>query len=140
VDEMLNELTRGIGAELGKKIRIAYYEKKKYISSDGVFKAIHSEKQPIIWDLLALSIFHEFVIGPLHGSNNFLLKSKKYGVKSINMGSYKIDGQSNAELVKITKAFFAIMKSYNIEIGQLSISSTHEFVVNNAELINKWQS
>lgn len=138
MNEMLIALTKGIGVELGKKIRIAYYEKKKFILKDDIYKQISIKKQPLMLDLLALAIFHEFAIGPMHGSNHFFSSSKRYGVTNINMGSYKIDNKFNKQLLKITKSFFAIMKKYNIEIHQLSISSIHEFLEKNVTFVNKW--
>lgn len=140
MDEMLVALTKGIGAELGKKIRFSYYDKKKLIQKDGIYKDLPENKKPLMLDLLALSMFHEFVIGPMHGSNNFFSSTKKYGLKSINLGSYKIDEEFNKQTLAITKSFFAIMSEYNIEIHQLSVPSPHEFLIKNIEFILKWQN
>ncbi|MFH7326421.1 hypothetical protein [Desulfurivibrio sp. C05AmB] len=139
MDEMLIALTKGIGAELGKKIRITYYEKKRFLLKDDLYNEIKQEKQPLMLDLLALGVFHELAIGPIHGSNNFFSASKKFGVTNINMGSYKIDDQSNKQTLAITKSFFAIMEEYNIGIHQLSIPSVHEFLEKNVEFVRKWQ-
>ena len=138
MDEMINLLTKGIGIELSKKIRIAYYEKKKIIVKHESYNKISKKKHPLVLDLLALGIFHEFVIGPMHGSNNFLRSTEKYGVKSIIMGNYKLDSQFNKETAIITKAFFAIIKKYNIEINQLSIPSVNEFLEGNMEYFDRW--
>lgn len=139
MDEMLIALTRGIGAELGKKIRFAYYEKKRVVLNNILYKQISQDKQPIILDLLALGLFHEYAIGPIHGSNNFYSATRRYGVKSIKMGSYDIDNKSNKKTLAITKSFFAIMADYNVEISQLSIPSIQEFIKNNIEFVNKCQ-
>ena len=113
---------------------------KKIILKHDIYNEISQEKQPLMLDLLALGIFHEFAIGPMHGSNNFFSSSKRYGVKSISMGSYKIDNQFNKKTLAITKSFFAIMGEYDIEINQLSIPSIHEFLEKNVEFVNKWQN
>jgi hypothetical protein len=139
MDEMLLALTRGIGVELSKKVRFSYYEKKRLVLSDDLYKSMYSKKQTLMLDLLALAIFHEYAIGPLHGSNNFFSQTKRYGVRSINMGSYNIDKKFNKKTTSITKTFFAIMSEYNIEIHQLSIPSIHEFLQKNIEFIDKWQ-
>ena len=71
MDEMLVALTRGIGAELGKKIRFSYYDKKKIIEKDDIYRKLPTPQKLSVFDLLALAMFHEFVIGPMHGSNIF---------------------------------------------------------------------
>jgi hypothetical protein len=139
MDEMLMALTRGIGADLGKKVRFAYYEKKRLIVNDEIFKECQEYQQSLIFDLLALAMFHEFAIGPMHGSNNFYSSTKKYGVKRISLGSFNIDDEFNKQTLLITKSFFAIMSEYNIEIHQLSVSSPHEFLVKNRDFILRWQ-
>jgi hypothetical protein len=139
IDEMLVALTRGIGAELGKKIRFSYYEKKRLIQNDDIYRACQENEKSLFLDLLALAIFHEFAIGPMHGSNNFYSSTKKYGVNSISLGSFKVDDEFNKQTLAITKAFFSIMSEYNIEINQLSVSSPHEFLINNRDFILEWQ-
>jgi hypothetical protein len=108
------------------------------IVDDDIYREIIEDKKPLMLDLLALAIFHEFAIGPMHGSNNFFSSTRKYGVTGINLGSYKIDNDFNKQTLDITKSFFAIMSDYNIEIHQLSVSSPHEFLEKNREFIAKW--
>lgn len=132
---MINSLTNGLGAELGKKVRISFYNKERILKQHDSFHNFTSNQKDLFVDLLALSIFHDFAIGPLHGSINFMNYTKKYGVKSIGMGSYKFDEKMKKISQGITKGFFEILKKYNIEIYQLNIGSIAEFIKTNKKFV-----
>lgn len=134
---MINSLTNGLGAELGKKVRISFYNKERILKQHDSFQSFTSNQKDLFVDLLALSIFHDFAIGPLHGSINFMNSTKKYGVKSIGMGSYKFDSKMKKISLGITKGFFEILKKYNIEIYQLNIGSIAEFIETNKKFVIK---
>lgn len=133
-NDMLNALTYGLGAELGKKIRIAYFEKERVLNRHEVYREFHIKQRQLYLDLLALSVFYQYAIGPLHGSVEFMNNTKKYGVKSIGMGTYKFDSKMKKISSGITSGFFSILEKYEIEVTQLLIGSTAEFIENN----KKW--
>lgn len=135
--EMLNSLTYGLGADLGKKIRLSFYEKEKVLAKHDLYKEFNASQKQLYKDLLALSVFHQYAIGPLHGSVEFMKNTKKYGVKSINMGSYKFDDKMRKTSLGITKGFFEILEKYQINIAQLNAGSINEFIENNLQYVIK---
>lgn len=135
--EMLNSLTYGLGADLGKKIRLSFYEKERVLLKHDLYKKLNSPQKQLYQDLLALSVFHQYAIGPLHGSVEFMKNTKKYGVKSIDMGSYKFDDKMRKISLGITKGFFEILEKYQISVTQLTFGSINEFIENNSQYVKK---
>lgn len=133
-NEMLNALTYGLGAELGKKIRLAYFEKERFLSKHEKYLEFPPTHRQRYLDLLALSVFYQYAIGPLHGSVEFLNNTKRYGVESIGMGTYKFDSKMKKISSGITSGFLGILEKYEIEVTQLIIGSITEFIKNN----EKW--
>ncbi|PLX99509.1 MAG: hypothetical protein C0623_09250 [Desulfuromonas sp.] len=76
-NEMIDALTKGIGAELGKPIRISFYEKEKLLIKNSAFQQCQGWQKQLITDMAALSIFNQLVILPYHGAGNFYTDSKK---------------------------------------------------------------
>ena len=134
---MLNSLTYGLGAELGKKIRISYYDKENLILKHSLYQDFDGHQKESIKDLLALSIFYQYAIGPLHGSVEFMDNTKQYGVKSIGFGSYKFGEKMKKISMGITKGFYEILANHRIEISQLDVSSITEFIKINSQYITR---
>lgn len=134
---MINALTYGLGAELGKKIRLAYFEKERFLENHDSYLKFKLEEKLLYKDILALSVFHQYAIGPLHGSAEFMNSTKQYGVKSIAMGSFKFDAKMRKISLGITKAFFDILLKYQISIEQLNVGSTSEFIEINRAWVSK---
>lgn len=139
MNEMINILTKGIGAELWKPIRISYYDKKRSIDVFLKNKKTPESTRNIIYDLLALTVFHDKVIIPLHGSNNFMENAEKFSIESVSMGTYSIDKEHSRISEKCVKHFFAIMSSYDISIASLTFSGAKEFVDSSLSIINDWK-
>lgn len=135
--KMIDLITYGLGADLGKKIRLSFYNKERLLVKNDLFREVEQTQQDAFIDLLALSIFYEYAIGPLHGSVEFMNGTKQYGVKSINMGTYKYDDKMKKISIGITKGFYEILERYNIEISQLNIGSISEFIHSNIEYVSR---
>lgn len=127
MDEMINALTKGIGADLYKPIRMAYYDKKRALEKNEAYKSCAAEMQQFLLDVMALSIFNQQVITPLHGASNFASGTRQYGVKRVRMASYDLDRKFYSDVDQITKQFFAITKKYDLPIEHLHVSSLSEF-------------
>ncbi len=127
-NEMIDALTRGIGIELGKPIRIAFYEKEKLLIKNSAFQQCTGWQKQLITDMAALSIFNQSVILPYYGAGNFYSDSKKAGVTRIRVGSEHIDKDFISSASKITRQFFAIISEYEIDINHLHISNISNFV------------
>ncbi|BCV33568.1 hypothetical protein [Shewanella algae] len=127
-NEMIDALTRGIGVELGKPIRIAFFEKEKLFMKNAAFQQCTIWQKQLITDMAALSIFNQSVILPYHGASNFYSDSKKAGVTRVRVGSQHIDREFIGSSSKITRQFFAIISEYDIDINHLHISNISDFV------------
>ena len=91
MNEMIDALTKGIGMELSKPMRISYYDKKRYLEKNDSYQNCSDQIKQYLIDVLALSIFYQHIIVPLHGSINFATGTKSYGVKRVRMGDYHLD-------------------------------------------------
>jgi len=128
MDEMIDALTRDIGIELVKPIRISYYDKKRFLEKNENYKNSPDDMKQFLIDMMAMSIFNQQVIVPLYGAINFGSDTKKYGVEQVKMGSYMLDHNFYSEVNETTKQFYAITKKYGIAIESLQIPSINEFV------------
>ena len=140
MDEMLKILTKGIGTDLWKPIRMSYYDKRRSVDKILKQRKTPDNKRDIIYDLLALTVFHDKAIIPMHGSINFMGNARKYDVNSISMGHYKIDEDHNSISEKCVKQFFAIMSSFDIPISILTFSNSKEFVNASLKAIDEWKN
>lgn len=136
MDEMINILTRGIGIELVKPIRISYYDKKRYLEKDENYKNNTDDIKQFLIDMMAMSVFNQQVIVPLYGASNFGSATKEYGVKQVRMGSYMLDNNFYSEVDETTKQFYAITREYGIAIESLHISSISEFIEKWLKVVN----
>ncbi|MFV8834750.1 hypothetical protein ACNSTU_07255 [Aquisalimonas sp. APHAB1-3] len=127
-NEMLEALTRGIGAEVGKPIRVSFFEKERFIKQNEAFQKCAAWRKQLILDVAALSIFHQLIILPYHGAANFYADSKRSGVSRIRMGSQHLDREFVSVASRITRQFFAITKEFQIDVNHLHISNIAEFV------------
>lgn len=100
------------------------------------FQNSSSEAKQFIIDVMAMAIFNQHIIVPLHGAANFGTGTKQYGVKRIRMGNYHLDREFYGSVNGITKQFFAIARAYGIELERLNISSTTKFVDQWLEVIS----
>lgn len=128
MNEMINALTKGIGVDLYKPIRISYYNNKSILEKNSKFQRSSKNKKNFLIDVMALSIFNQHAIIPLHGSANFASGTKNYGVTRIRMGTYHLDKEFYTAVNKITRQFYAIIRSYGLHVEQLHIASIKEFV------------
>lgn len=126
--EMINTLTSGLGADLGRPIRRNYLQAESALRKHDSFVSLTPEKKQFAFDLLAITVFHAHVIVPLHCSANFLTSNRKFGVKQVKMSNYMLGTDHCIQVNAITKTFFAIMKAYGIDIVDLHIESTSEFI------------
>ena len=138
MEEMIKTLTKGIGSELGKPIRMSYYNKKRFVDKALTEFNVSDTVRNLVYDILALTIFHDSIIIPLHGSIHFMDSAKKYGVSQISMGSYKLGKEHNQASDKCVKQFFAILSSFDIDIALLTFSNAKDFVSSTLEVIKKW--
>ena len=125
---MIDALTKGLGVELGKPIRIAFYEKEKLLKMNNAFQECTNWQKQLIIDMAALSIFNQLIILPYHGTDNFYKGSKSMGVTRIRVGSQHIDKEFIGSVSQITRQFFAIISEYELDINHLHISSISDFV------------
>jgi len=130
-DEVLRILTNGIGAELGKPIRLSYYQLKEKLltrinKSENL--TIDEENIQIILDVIALSVFHQNIITPFYGSNNFIERLENFNVKSISIGTYSLVADDKRKISTCTKAFYAILKKVGLSPTNLAISTIDNFV------------
>jgi|GEM_PF-1820544 len=84
--------------------------------------------QLFMTDMLALAIFHQRVIMPLHGAGNFYTGTKKLGVKQIAIGTEKWNRSYFLETAKIAGRFFAITQEFGIDTNKLNVSSLADFI------------
>lgn len=127
-NEMLEALTRGIGAEVGKPVRMSFFEKERFIKQNEAFQRCAAWRKQLILDAAALSIFHQLVILPYHGATNFYTDSKKSGISRIRMGTQHLDREFVSIASKVTRQFFAITQEFQIHVEHLHISNIAEFV------------
>ncbi len=135
MEEMINLLTRGIGAELYKPLRISYYNKKRFLEKNDKFQKSSKRNKQFIIDVMALSIFNQKIILPYHGAANFAAGSKAYGVTRVRMASYHLDKEFYVAAKKITSQFYAITYNYGLRVEHLHISSISEFVDHCLEVV-----
>ncbi len=128
MDEMINSLTKGIGIELYKPLRISYYNKKRFLEKNDHFQKSTERNKQFLIDIMALSIFNQQIILPFHGAANFAAGTKSYGVTRVRMASYHLDKEFYVLANNVTHQFFAITKNYGLSIENLHISSISVFV------------
>jgi len=133
-DELLKILTCGLGASLGKPIRIRYYELKKMLfQNDYAEVMLDRENVQIAVDMIALSVYYQYLIVPFYGSDNFLKNLTTRGVTSIAMGQYSLGSEERQRIEKCTKAFYVVMKKIGLSPSNLAISDTRDIL----SVINK---
>lgn len=128
MDEMIDALTTGIGVELGRPLRLSYYQLKQRLQQNEKFQAANDDEKVALVDLLALSIFHHQVIVAFHGANNFRQGSRQLGVEDVRVGGKNLGKDFFIQSDKVLKAFFAIVSGYGIAIEKLHVSTINEFV------------
>ena len=128
MDEMINTLTKGIGAQLGRPIRKDYFTQKEIILRRESWRSASEQRQQFTIDMLALSVFQRVVLVPLHGSSNFFEGVNRLGATSIAIGkdTFGIEHQKVASAA--VRMFFAITKAYEIEISELNVSDIDRFI------------
>lgn len=127
MDEMIDALTKGIGVEVGRPLRLSYYQLKQRLQKSENYQQSDDDVKIALFDLLALSIFHHQVIVPFYGANNFRQGSRQLGIKDVRVGGKNLGQEFFALSDKIPKAFFAIVSSYGIAIEKLHVSTISEF-------------
>lgn len=140
MDEMINALTLGLGPELGKTIRFRYYEQKRRALNSGLAAHWGSYEYGLLCDFIALAVFHESVIVPLHGSLNFMEFSSKLGVSQVRMGEYSIDQDHTQSAEAAVKQFFGILKEYEIDTGLLSLGDMEAYLRYVNSRIHEWRA
>lgn len=134
MDEMIQALTHGTGALLGKEVRVSFFEQKRALERVQAFQNLEEHQKTLLIDLLALSVFHQLVILPLHGSLNFMRDTQRLGVSSVVMGSYSLDASFVSTDEAITKSFFAILKKYGINVSTLRPQPIDRFIKSALEM------
>lgn len=125
---MITALTRGIGAELYKPLRIQYWNWKKTFINNISYRQSNEMVKLFLHDVLALSLFNQYVMTPIYGASNFTEESSQMGVTRVRMGSHHIDKKFTETTEGITKQFYAINKNYGLKVEQLHIASANEFI------------
>jgi len=125
---MIDALTNGIGAEIGRPTRLSYYQMKQRLEQNDKYRFSDGDTQVALVDLLALSIFHHQVIVPLYGINNFRRGSRQLGVRDVRVGGENLGREFFAKSDTIPKAFFSIVNDYGINVEMLHVSTVSEFV------------
>lgn len=127
-DEVLKILTNGLGVELGKPIRIRYYDLKKrlFYNDYAESRLDNKENIQIALDLIALSIYYQNLIVPFYGSLKFYDKLTNFDVNSIAMGAYSFNSEDRNRMETCTKAFFSIMKKVRLSPSDLVISDVKD--------------
>lgn len=126
--DMIDALTMGIGAELGRPIRWQFFQQRQMLERNASFSELSRRRQQFAVDLLALAIFHGEIILPLHGSANFLAGTRKLGVSQVRLGSSYFTKLDSEQVTKITRQFFALVSSYGLQIAQLTFTSPDELI------------
>lgn len=127
MDEMIDALTKGIGGEIGRPLRLSYYQLKQRLQQNEKYQTSGDDVKITLLDLLALSIFHHQVIVPFYGANNFRQGSRQLGIKDVRVGGKNLGKEFFALSDKIPKAFFAIVSDYGIAVEKLHVSTISEF-------------
>jgi len=140
MDEMINALTKGIGVEQYKPIRISYNVLKDILFKDPKFNNCTDDIKQFLVDVLALSIFHQHVIIPFHGASNFISGAREYGAEKVKMAGYVLDRDFYDEADKITKSFFVITKKYGLPIEKLHVSSVNTFIEDWLKIVKDYGS
>lgn len=125
---MIEALTKGIGVEVGRPLRLSYYQLKQRLQQNKKYQASDHDTKIALVDLLALSIFHHQVIVPLYGANNFRQGSRQLGIEDVRVGGKNLGKDFFVLSNKIPKAFFAIVSGYGITVEKLHVSTIGDFV------------
>lgn len=131
MDEMINLLTKGIGADLYKPLRISYYKFRDSLLNNVNYKKSSAREKQFLIDVLALSIFNQKVVLPFHGAANFAEGTKSMGVKRVRMATYHLDREFYQAANQVTRQYYAITKKFGLDVEDLYFSSNSEFV-------NRW--
>lgn len=127
MDAMIDALTKGIGVEVGRPLRLSYFQLKRRLQQNEKYQQSDDGDKIALLDLLALSIFHHQVIVPFYGANNFHQGSRHLGIKDVRLGGKNLGKEFFALSDKIPKAFFAIVNSYGIAVEKLHVSTIGDF-------------
>jgi hypothetical protein len=128
MNEMIDALTRGIGVDLYRPMRISFYNKKRFLEKNEKYLKSPDNIKQFLIDVVALSIFNHQVIIPLSGATNFLTGTKSYRVTKVRMGTYYLDKDFSITTNKIINQFYSITNSYGLKMDSLYVSSIDEFV------------
>lgn len=128
--EMVETLTVGIGAELGRKVRLSFFTLAERLMKYERFITMERPIQQMTLDLLALSIFYNEIICPLEGSQSFLLFIEKANASHIRIGSDKLTDQFAKRARNCVSVFYSILNRYKIPNNLLSFSSLNSFLEN----------
>lgn len=127
MDAMIDALTKGIGVEVGRPLRLSYFQLKQRLQQNEKYQGSDDHVKIALLDLLALSIFHHQVIVPFYGANNFRQGSRQLGIKDVRVGGKNLGKEFFALSDKIPKAFFKIVSDYGIAVEKLHVSTISEF-------------
>jgi hypothetical protein len=135
MDEMVNALTSGIGSELGRTIRLKYYDQKRRAFNHMLTSKWGEQESTLLCDLIALAVFYELIIVPLQGSLNFMEFTASFGVSQVRMGEYTVGTHHIQSAGSAVKQFFGILGEYQINSGALALGDMDTFLQNVSSLI-----
>lgn len=127
---MLQALTDGIGADLGRPIRASFFELFGRLKKHERFLALETLEQQQLVDLLALSIFYNHVIVPLESGSSLLSLVRMADATHIRLGRDKLTPKLAARFRACAWAFLDIIRQQNIPKELLSFPTLNAFIAN----------
>ena len=129
-------VTRPLFTEYNNRLRdiakIWSWEKSKY--------RVLQEYEPVIYSLLAMSLFYRHVLGHMQGANSFYktLNPTKGSDKEcrISIGRTVLDSKQQGQLEAIRISFNHIQEKYQIYPAFYDFSETSQFLKNCKDLLS----
>ena len=127
---VIESLTNGIGAKLGRAARSSFYEMLDRLEKLPAYRTYSPSLKQHIIDILALSVIYTQIVVPLESGQGFLDLAKTAGATHVRMGKDQIDSSFNRQSSKCTRMFYALVNEANIPITLLSFSTLKDLSKN----------
>jgi hypothetical protein len=139
IKEMVEALTEGIGARLGRSVRSSFFKLAERLMRYEEFIKMERPFQQMTLDLLALSIFYNEIISPLEGGHSFVSLAEKSKASHIRIGSDKLTHKFVNSASSCVRNFYSILHKNDIPLNLLSFSSLNCFIDNIKDSLERRQ-
>ncbi len=125
---MIESLTDGIGAKLGRACRLSFYSQFDRLIKKKTYSKLTIEEQQTIVDLLAISSFYHTIIVPLESSKSLFSILEQSQASHIRLSSSKLDIKFAGKCYYASTGFEKILEKAKIPKSLLAYATLNDFI------------